>query len=75
VVVAVSGQPSIEDLRDWLRYHGEYDVELSLWGPFGCYVITVKHGAERCWSDMGMTLDKRLANAMAFLIEDAKGQR
>lgn len=62
-------QQRFDDLRRWLRAHGDYDVQLNLWGLYGCYRISVLQLGRELWSDIGEHLDKRLDSALAFLRE------
>jgi hypothetical protein len=55
------------ELREWLRMHGDYDVEIRLLALYGTIRITVLHLGKELWDDMGMDLDKRLSRALAFL--------
>lgn len=55
-----------DELRAWLRAHGDYDVSLNLWGLYGCYRVAVTHLGREVWSDLGEGLPKRLELALAF---------
>lgn len=58
---------TIAELRDWLRFHGDYDVQINLHGLYGTIRIAVIHLNRELWDDMGTDLSKRLARALAFL--------
>lgn len=57
----------LEQIRGWLRYHGDYHIKLDLWDLFGCYGITIYHHNTVLQSYIGMHFEKRLDEAMAFL--------
>ncbi len=57
----------IQAIRDWCRAHGDWTVRLDFWALYGCYRITALHLGQERWSDQGMTLEKRLTNALQYL--------
>lgn len=66
-VVSVPPPGKIEQIRAWLRYHGDYDVRIRLWSLYGTIGITVVRLATEVWDDMGTDWDKRLNRALAYL--------
>jgi len=58
-------EEKIDRIREWLRMHGDYDVELSLWAPYGTIRVKLTHLNGTVWSDFGTTLGKRLDWALA----------
>jgi hypothetical protein len=64
----------LTDVRDWLRYHGDYDIVLSLWGPYCCYSVKATHLVTEIFHDMGTTFSKRLLNALEACKEHAAEQ-
>jgi hypothetical protein len=62
-------QQRFDELRQWLRMHGDYDVQLDLWSVYGCYRVTVSHLGRELWTNIGENLDKRLGLALAYLRE------
>ncbi len=69
----VAGHTTVEeqfdDIRAWLRMHGDYDVRLDLWASFGTYRIGVWRLNTELAADSGVNLDKRLTWARAKLAE------
>lgn len=52
----------LKRLRDWLRYHSDYEVTIQVWGLYGCFVVTLSHRGNVIHTTMGETLVKRLDN-------------
>ena len=63
----IGEEDKFAQVRDWLRFHGDYDVQLNLWALYGTYQITVVHLGRTVWSDNGVNLGKRLDKAMDYL--------
>jgi hypothetical protein len=51
-----------QDCREWLRFHGDYDVQITLWGPAGCHVAHLLRLNRIVYQSMGGRLGKRLAD-------------
>lgn len=69
----MSADEKIAEIREWLRMHGDYGVRLELHDLYGTIRITVTHLGRELYTDIGATLDRRLANARAFLNRHAGG--
>lgn len=54
----------IEQIREWLRMHGDYDVVIDLWALYGCYEVKLLLRGKVIDSDLGRTLTRRLAWAL-----------
>jgi len=63
----------IDRIREWLRMHGDYDVELSLWASYGTIRIALKHLTKTVWTDSGTTYGKRLDGVLAQIEKIDRG--
>lgn len=61
----MGSEEKIAQIRDWLRYHGEYDVRISLHSVYATIGIELCRNGVAIWSDIGMTWEKRLDNVLA----------
>lgn len=59
--------PDWNRLRQWLRYHPNDKVTVDPWGIYGTVVLTVVRNGKQVFMDWGESLDKRCANALAYL--------
>lgn len=53
-----------QDCREWLRFHGDYDVRISMWGSFGCHTVELTRLGHVVYSSFGARLGKRLAEIL-----------
>lgn len=54
-------------LRDWLRYHNLWTVQIDPWGVYGCIVVTATGPGGVTYRDQGMDLGKRLTKLLTWL--------
>lgn len=68
----MSADEKIAEIREWLRFHGDYSVHLDLWSSYGTIRVSVAHLNVELWDDIGVDVGKRLARALDFLQHHAE---
>ncbi len=63
----VSMEQALQEIREWLRMHGDYHVNIDVWGLYGCYVVVVKRLDQTLVTYAGMNLEKHLCKALDYL--------
>lgn len=63
----MSNDEKIAAIRQWLRFHGDYDVNISLHNAYATIGIAVTVGSRVVFQDIGMDFGKRLDKVIEYL--------
>ncbi len=57
----------LAESREWLRMHGDYNINVQLWGLYGCYTVEGKYLNTVLFISNGMTLSRSLKKVLTRL--------